>query len=236
MLREPMMPGWRAISIFSSVLLSCLAVAPAGSLQSRIEERTDSKTESKEKSAKAKPAKRTVWNLDGGVFFVTDGHLPNGSCFRLSGQMNAPDFFDGLRRVDSEEGTLYYLRSQLVTEYPDEVQIVIHLLDFPCTLDLKDTNARPPITREMMAMLRLNFFWKQGVHMRPVEESKRTAADIRRIGTFAAGPAADDELAPRYEWSYAFTVNSENIPLTNNLVLVIENQEHKIAARVAARL
>jgi len=230
------MRALRMISIFGSVLLPCLAVPPARSLQSRIEERTDNKVEGKEKPGKTKPVKRTVWNLDGGVFFATDGHLPNGSCFRLSGQMNAPDFFSGLRRVDSEEGTFYYLRSQIVTDYPDEVQIVIHLLDFPCTLDLKDTAARPPITREMMATLRLNFYWKQGLHMRPVGESKRTAADIRRIGTFAAGPAADDELAPRYEWSYAFKVNSENVPLTNDLVLVIENQQHKIAARVAARL
>ncbi len=218
------------------MLLSWLAAAPAWPFQSRIEERTDSKTEAKAKPAKSKPEKRTVWNLDGGVFFATDGHLPNGSCFRLSGQMNAPDFFDGLRRVDSEEGTFYYLRSQLVTEYPGEVQIVIHVLDFPCTLDLKETIVRPPITREMMATLRLNFYWKQGVHMRPVEDSKRTAAEIKRIGAFAAGPAADDQLAPRYEWSYAFTVSSENIPLTNDLVLVIEDQDHKIAARVAARL
>jgi hypothetical protein len=230
------MPAWRAISSLGGMLLSYLIAVPASSLQSRLEDRADSKAEAKEKPGKSKPANRTVWNLDGGVFFATDGHLPNGSCFRLNGQMNAPDFFDGLRRVDSEEGTFYYLRSQLVTEYPDKVQIVIRLLDFPCTLDLKDTSARPPITREMMATLRLNFFWKQGVHMRPVEESKRTGAEVRRIGAFAAGPAADEELAPRYEWSYAFTVNSENIPLTNDLVLVIENQEHKIAARVAARL
>src|SRR5690348_12447771 len=222
----------RAISIFGSVLLPLLATVPACALQSRIEDRTDTKTEAKEKPAKSKPAKRTVWNLDGGVFFATDGHLPNGSCFRLSGQMNAPDFFDGLRRVDSEEGTSYYLRSQAVTEYPGEVQIVIRLLDFPCSLDLKDTAVRPPITREIMATLRLNFYWKQGVHMRPVEESKRTAAEVRRIGTFAAGPAADDELAPRYEWSYAFTVNSENVPLTNDLVLIITGQDGKIAARV----
>ena len=226
--------GFRAKSIFGCVLLPLFATAPGWTLQSRIEERTDSKAG--EKSAKTKPAKRTVWNLDGGVFFATDGHLPNGSCFRLSGQMNAPDFFDGLRRVDSEEGTSYLLRNQLVTEYPEEVQIVIHLLDFPCTPDLKDTIVRPPITREMMATLRLNFYWKQGVHMRPVEESNRTAAEIRRIETFAAGPAADDELAPRYEWSYAFNVKSDGVPLTNALVLVIENQEHKIAARVAARL
>jgi hypothetical protein len=230
------MLGLRAISICSSVLLSCLVAAPASLSQSRIEERTDGKAEAKENPSKAKRAKRTVWNLDGGVFFATDGHLTNGSCFRLSGQMSAPNFFDGLRRMDSEEGTYYYLRNQLVTEYPDQVQIVIHLLDFPCTLDLRDSPVRPPITREMMAKLRLNFFWKQGVHMRPVEESKRTAADIKRIGTFATGPAADDELVPRYEWSYAFTVNSENIPLTNDLVLVILSEENKIAARVAARL
>lgn len=230
------MLGWRAISIFGSVLLSCFVAAPVWPFQSRLEERTDSKKEAKEKPAKSKTNNRTVWNLDGGVFFATDGHLPNGSCFRLNGQMNAPDFFDGLRRVDSEEGTFYYLRNQLVTEYPGEVKIVIHFLDFPCTLDLKETVTRPPLTREMMATLRLNFFWKQGVHMRPVEDTKRTAADIRRVATFATGPAADEELAPRYEWSYAFTVNSENIPLTHDLVLVIENQEHKIAARVAARL
>jgi hypothetical protein len=225
-----------ATILLGSVLLTYLAAARPRPFQSRLEDRTDSKAESKDKAGKVKAAKRTVWNLDGGVFFATDGHLPNGSCFRLSGQMNAPDFFDGLRRVDSEDGTIYYLRNQLVTEYPDQVQIVVHVLDFPCTLDLKDSTVRPPITREMMATLRLNFFWKQGVHMRPVEESKRTGADVRRIGTFAAGPAADDELMPRYEWNYAFTVNSENVPLTNDLVLVIEDHEHKIAARVAARL
>jgi hypothetical protein len=228
----------RAISILAGVLLPFLATLPACSLQSRIEDRTDTKAKAneKEKSAKSKPAKPTVWNLDGGVFFATDGHLRNGSCFRLSGQMNAPDFFDGLRRMDSEEGTSYYLRGQLVTEFPGEVQIIIRLLDFPCSLDLKDTLVRPPITRETMATLRLNFYWKQGVHMRPVEDTKRTAAEVRRIGTFAAGPAADDELAPRYEWSYTFTVKSENIPLTNDLVLIITGEDGKIAARVAARL
>jgi hypothetical protein len=154
----------RAISILAGVLLPFLAILPACSLQSRIEDRTDTKAKAneKEKSAKSKPVKPTVWNLDGGVFFATDGHLPNGSCFRLSGQMNAPDFFDGLRRMDSEEGTSYYLRGQLVTEFPGEVQIIIRLLDFPCSLDLKDTLVRPPITRETMATLRLNFLLETG--------------------------------------------------------------------------
>src|SRR5215467_12178139 len=151
---------WRAISILGSLLLSCVVAEPAWPQQTRLEQRTDEKVEEradeKGKSNKPlKPVKRTVWNLDGGVFFATDGHLPNGSCFRLNGQMHAPDSFDGLRRVDSEEGTSYFLRSQPVTEYPDEVQIVIHLLDAPCSLDVKDTAVRPPITRETMAGMRL---------------------------------------------------------------------------------
>jgi len=227
--------GLRAISICGCLLAPFLA-ASAAMPQSRLEDRTDSKIEAKENSAKpVKPGKRTVWNLDGGVFFATDGHLPNGSCFRLMGQMNAPDFFDGLRRVDTDQGSSYLLRNKPVSEYPDQVQIVLHLLDFPCSPDLKETVVRPPLTREMMSTLRLNFYWKDGVHLRPVEDSKRIAATIRKLESYAHGAAAE-ELAPRFEWNYAFSVNSDKVPLSNDLVLVIEDQSHKICARVAGRL
>src|ERR1700751_2872891 len=200
-----MMFAMRAIATFGGLLLPLLAVAPAPCLQSRIEDHTDSKNEAREHAAKpARPGKRTVWNLDGGVFFATDGHLPSGSCFPLQGQLMAPEFFYGLRRVDTEEGSNYRQRDKVVTEYPDQVEIVLHLLDYPCSPDLKDTTARPPITREMMSTLRLNFFWKEGVHMRPVEDTRRVAASVRRIGSYATGAAAE-ELAPRFEWDYAFT-------------------------------
>jgi hypothetical protein len=227
----------RAISILGCLLVSDLARVPASCFQSRVEDHTDSKSETKENSGKPlKPGKRTVWNLEGGVFFATDGNLPNGSCFRLAGQMIAPEFFAGLRRVDTDQGTSYISHDKVVTEYPDQVQIVLHLLDYPCSPDLKETIVRPPITREIMSTLRLNFYWKEGLHMSPVVESKRIGASVRRIGSYATGPAVKEELAPRFEWDYAFTVTSEKIPLINDLVLVIEDEEHKICARVAARL
>jgi len=208
-----------------------LSAPHAGIPQSRIEDKTH-KDEKTEKPVKGQ--KRTVWNLDGGVFFSTDGHLPNGSCFRLSGQLTAPDFFDGLRRVDAAEGTTYVLHEKVVTVYPPELLLTLHLLDFPCTLDLKETVVRPPLTREIMSTLRLNFFWKDGIAMRPVEASKRKAASLKRLAPYAAEAAG--ELAPRFEWNYAFTVASDGVPLTNDLVVVIETEDHKIAARVAARL
>jgi hypothetical protein len=217
--------------LFCSALLFLSAAHP-GHPQSRAEDRVN-KAEKLEKGIKV--PRRTVWNLDGGIFFSTDGHLPNGSCFRLSGQMTAPDFFDGLRRVDTDDGTTYVLRDKVVTVYPGELFVTLHLLDFPCTLDLRDSAARPPLTRELMSTLRLNFFWKDGVAMRPVDSSRRTAASVRRLDSYANGPAAD-ELAPRFEWNYAFTVFGEGVPLTSDLVIIIENENRKIAARVAARL
>ncbi len=216
--------------LFCSALLF-LSIVNTGALQSRIEDRTR-KEEKPEKAVKG--PKRTVWNLDGGVFFSTDGHLPNGSCFRLSGQLTAPDFFDGLRRVDTADGSTYVLHEKVVTVYPPELFLTLHLLDFPCTFDLKDTVVRPPLTREIMSTLRLNFYWKDGIAMRPVETGKRTAASVKRLAPYAADAAG--ELAPRFEWNYAFTVAGENVPLTNNLVLVVETEDHKIAARVAAHL
>jgi hypothetical protein len=205
-----------------------ISAAHIGMPQSRIEDRRTNPGKD------LKSVKRTVWNLDGGVFFATDGHLPNGSCFRLSGQMTAPDFFDGLRRVDSGDGTAYFLRDKEVTEFPEQLFVTLHVLDYPCSQDLKDTAVRPPLTRETMSSLRLVFYWKEGVAMRRVESSKRTAATVKRLLPYAIDAAA--ELAPRFEWNYNFTIDSEGVPLTNDLVFVIEGEDHKIAARTAARL
>jgi len=224
------MLAFLAKPLFCSTLLF-YSTAHTGILQSPIEDRTH-KEEKTEKPVKG--PKRTVWNLDGGVFFSTDGHLPNGSCFRLSGHMTAPDFFDGLRRVDTTDGTTYVLHEKVVTVYPPELFLTLHLLDFPCTFDLKETVVRPPLTREIMSTLRLNFFWKDGIAMRPVETSKRTAASVKRLAPYAADAAS--ELAPRFEWNYAFTVAGENVPLTTDLVLVIETEDHTVAARLAASL
>jgi hypothetical protein len=200
--------------------------------QSRIEDRINKPETPQKKSPKV--PKRTVWNLDGGVFFATDGHLENGSCFRLSGGVTAPDFFDGLRRIDTDDGTTYLLNNKPVTEFPDELLLTMHLLDYPCSRDLKDTAVRPPLTPELIGSLRLHFYWKDGVALRPVEGSKRTNASVTRLVPFAT--EANDELAPRFQWTYTFSIQSAGVPLTNDLVLIIESEDHKIAARTAARL
>ena len=228
-------------ALYALFLCLCLAwqqfLLPDGNAwqppqQSHIEDRVNQPETNKKKAPKV--PKRIVWNLDGGVFFATDGHLENGSCFRLSGQVTAPDFFDGLRRIDTDEGTSYLLHDKPITELPAELLVTFHLLDFPCSRDLKDTSVRPPLTPEIISALSLHFYWKDGLALRPVEGSKRVSASVTRLTPFAR--QASEELAPRFQWNYAFTVQSAGVPITNDLVLIIRSEDHKIAARTAARL
>jgi hypothetical protein len=201
--------------------------------QSRIEDRIN-KPETPQRKKAPKVPKRTIWNFDGGAFFDIDGRLENGSCFRFSGGVTAPDFFDGLRRVDTADGSAYFLYDKPVTDFPDELLVTFHLRDSPCSSDLKDTAVRPPLTPEIISALRLHFYWKDGIALRPVEGSKRTAASVTRLMPFAK--QATDEVAPRFQWNYTFTIQSAGVPLTNDLVFIIETEDHKIAARTHARL
>jgi hypothetical protein len=224
-------------AVFFCLCLTCRQVFSPGANacpapQSRIEDRVNQPESSKKKARKV--PKRVVWNLDGGAFFDTDGHLENGSCFRFSGAVTAPDFFDGLRRVDTDDGSAYLRHDKPVTEFPAELLVTLHLRDSPCSSDLKDTAVRPPLTAEIISALRLHFYWKDGIALRPVEGSKRTAASVTRLLPFAKQAA--QELAPRFQWNYTFTIQSAGVPLTNDLVFIIESEDHKIAARTHARL
>src|SRR5258707_15478268 len=45
---------------------------------------------------------KTVWNYEGGLFLQTNGSIPNGPCFRISGHVAAPGFFAILKRIDTD--------------------------------------------------------------------------------------------------------------------------------------
>src|SRR2546423_7266769 len=64
---------------------------------------------------------KNIWNYDGGVFFATDGSLPNGVCFRVSGNLDAPDFFFNLKRINDEKGTTFRGGTETVRTSPDDL-------------------------------------------------------------------------------------------------------------------
>lgn len=191
---------------------------------------------------------KNVWNYEGGIFLETDGAIPGGACFRVKGRVSSPDFFMNLKREDTRSGTLFRRGNDIVTDFPKELELTIAILDMPCDIKMQPMGSRVFLTDEMVDMLRLSFFWKHELNMRPVrgitldnvERSELPPLIPLAPQPTAQSAAATESTTPpeprRYEWTLKFTVPAEDVPLTDSLVLMMRTPDHHIAARTAARL
>jgi hypothetical protein len=177
---------------------------------------------------------KSVWNYDGGVFFETDGSLPNGVCFRVSGNVTSPEFFDNLKRIDDGHGTVFRHRLETVTQFPDQLLLSFVIHDQSCSPGLQQVGTHMYLTREMVGSMQLSLYWKHGVELRQVKNIREVRASVERIAPYATARAA--ELPPRLQWSYQLLVSSAGVPLTDSLVFMFRTVDGRIAARVAARL
>jgi hypothetical protein len=181
-----------------------------------------------------KPLARTVWNLEGGAFFATDGKIPGGPCFRFTGQVTAPGFFDNLKRVDDDQGTKYVRGTEAVTEFPPQLDVSILIHDFPCSFQLKEKVFGSWLTKEDVGKLKLKMYWKRGVELRSTTWAAAPRLLIRTLEP-SIKPEAND-LPERYEWNITFALPSEGVPIEDSLVFTLEAPDGTIAARTSARL
>lgn len=178
---------------------------------------------------------KTTWNYDGGLMIITDGSIVSGPCFRLTGRVTAPSFFDNLRREDSKLGTIFHRGHDIVTEFPDKLHLSFILYDMPCDYSVRQTAARLFLTNAMVSTLRLSFYWKNGLKLRPAAGVVPGRYETRRIMPDRVDPAITD-LPEMLEWYFEFDIPSEGVPVTDSLVVVLHQPGGKIAARAAARL
>lgn len=180
---------------------------------------------------------KSVWNYEGGLFVITNGSIPRGPCFRLAGRVTSGDFFERLKRIDRESGTIFRRGSDSVESFPDQVTLtfVVHdWYDQTCPSREENPDAPKYLTRAMMSSLHLYLYWKHGVELRPVEKVERKYFGVRDLIPAAAAQAHG--LPEKLEWAYEYVVASAGVPLTDSLVLVLRDAENRIVARVAARL
>jgi hypothetical protein len=177
---------------------------------------------------------KSVWNYDGGLVLMTDGSIPQGPCFRLSGRATAPGYFDNLKRIDSDLGTVLHRGHDIVTEFPEKLHLSFVMYDLPCENQLQHAGTRLYLTRAMVGTLRLSFYWKRGLKMRPVTGVVQGYSEIRRVLPYAVESAS--ELPEKYEWWFEFDLPSAGVPVTDSLVVIMRGPDNHIAARVAARM
>ena len=186
---------------------------------------------------KTKPPKKVetkVENYYGGVFLVGDGGIPNGPCFRINGRVTSAGFFNQLKSYGTDDGTIFRLGTNEVTQFPDKILLSLLIHDQPCSTGLQPVGTGAYLTQEAMSSLKLSLYWKHGVDMRAAEKITVVHFSVDPIEPYAKDLAA--ELPKRYLWSYELGIPSEGVPLTDSLVLVFRAQDGRIIARVAARL
>jgi hypothetical protein len=121
-----------------------------------------------------------------------------------------------------------------VTEFPEKVHVSFLMYDLPCDVELKQTGTRAYLTRALVSTMRLSFYWKRGLQMRPATGVMPSHYEIRRIQPYASEFA--DKLPEKLEWLFEFDVPSAGVPVTDSLVIVLSTPDGYIAARAAARM
>lgn len=188
------------------------------------------------RSASPQPNHRekTVWNYDGGILVETEGSLKEGPCFRINSKVTSGDFFQNLKRIDGASGTFFRRGNEVVTEFPERLNLSMVMYDFPCMDKIQQAGTRVFLNRAMMDTLRLRFYWKRGMDLRPA-----TGVVAKRMQAELVSPYATQftkELPEMYEWYFEFEVPSAHVPVTDSLVIMLRTTEGQIAARVAARM
>jgi hypothetical protein len=180
-------------------------------------------------------AEKNVWNYESGIFFQSDGDLPDGPCFRISGRAFSDDFFQDLKRFDYDETDSVFRRGKdTVTIFPEQLRLEFSIHDTPCSLKLDEFEARGYLTRPQIETLHVDLYWKRGVDLRPVQQVARPQVFVHPLPAPANVQA--EGLQTKFEWFYVFDVASAGIPLTDSLVVVMRTPSGRIAARVAARM
>lgn len=207
--------------IFSLALAASCVFLPAGA-----------QSQKKTKHPKAPDPK--VENYYGGLFLIGDGGIPDGACFRINGRITSAEFFNGLKSYESEDGTIFRLGTNEVTQFPDKLLLSLTIRDQPCSTGLQPVGSGVYLTQEAMSSLKLSLYWKHGVDLRPVGKIALVHFSVDPIQPYATSLAA--ELPKRYLWSYELGIPAADVPLTDSLVLIFRTMDGHIAARVAARL
>ena len=203
-----------------AVLAALCALPPAANAQT--------------KPKKPKPLETKVENYFGGVFLIGDGGIPEGPCFRIHGRVTAGGFFNQLKSFVTDDGKVFRLGPEEVTDFPEALNLSLTIRDLPCDPGLQQLGSSGFLTREEMSELKLSLYWKHGVEMRPAGKISVVRTSAEPIEPYAKNLA--DELPKRYVWSYELHVPGAGVPLTDSLVLIFRSANGHIVARVAARL
>ena len=165
----------------------------------------------------------------------------SGTCPVFAALLSADDFFEGLEVRQTPLGPEYRKGSQVMTEFPQRVNVSVKTWVWKCgTAQPED----PALAKSVLEKLRLEASWKSGMKTRPVKEwsvrlrkpslqewmEDPATKKLKEMGLEPRDPDADGV------WLFELTIRDEKIPLSDSLIIIIKTEDGKLAARFAGRL
>jgi hypothetical protein len=152
-------------------------------------------------------------------------HTTEDMCLMLGARAVAEDFFKGLEAHKSGDRRTFKRHGKTVKFFPAQVIVKIEAAVAPCarkiTLPCDRCDFR--FDEEFMKSLQFDAFWKSVFDQRKAE-----------LGVLSEDESRD--LAPTAKlWVYEFSVNSNDVPLTESLLVVLRAPDGRIVSRLSGK-
>jgi hypothetical protein len=151
---------------------------------------------------------------------LSTGQIRKGDvCVNFIPMLQSGDFFNGLERIDTAEGSEYRKNSRVITNFPDFMTVEMNVRIEDCDTDVY-TPARTP---DFVKGIHFRAQWKRGVYLRPV-------ADV----AIESKPVRMDEGDNRM--LFVLYIHDRDVPLTDHLIISVIGPDGKLMSRMSARL
>ena len=156
-------------------------------------------------------------------------HTKDQMCLMIGARAVAGDFFKDLRSRNSNNGVTFSKHRQKVRVFPERLTVKVDAGFDRCVgrgpVDCDRCDFQ--LSSEFMNSLQFEAYWKNGFAMQKadievlnVEQSN----DLARIAPFAK------------LWKYELSVRSENIPLSDTLVVILLSSDGRVLSRLSGKL
>ena len=162
-------------------------------------------------------AKKTTYE----TFVVLPAHRfqADGICGDLTGTASAGKFFNGLQRIETEQGVEFRRKSKVVREFPDEIQFSLEGAIGSCPASLPNS-ATGTVLNDFVKELKITADWLDGDNDRKVSD-----LSVTRFSPVVGWMREYEQ--PR--WGLTIKIPSNGVSISNALdVSVLSESGHKV--------
>jgi hypothetical protein len=151
---------------------------------------------------------------------LSTGQVRRGDvCVNFIPVLQSAGFFNGLERIDTEQGSEFRKNSRVITNFPDYMTVEMNVRIEDCDTDVY-TPARTP---DFVKGMHFRVQWKRGVYLRPV-------ANV----LIESKPVSMQEGDNRMR--FVMKIRDHDVPLTDHLIISVIAPDGKLMSRMSARL